>query len=193
MISDSDVVKLILGFKIRHLRLSNKISYQEMSKATGMSVSYLNDIEKGKKYPKPDKIASLAKVFDLEYDALVSTRTDKRLKPVIELLKSGFIKFFPLDEFGISYDYMVISAHRNPEYLKEYIESSDASVFIAIAGLSAALPGASRRWPRSRRGGEGRCRRPRRWRFPGSGGRSDAGRFLTSHNERATCACSIQR
>ncbi len=47
-----------------------------------------------------------------------------------------------LDEFGISYDYKVISAHRNPEYLKEYIECSDASVFIAIAGLSAALPGA---------------------------------------------------
>jgi 5-(carboxyamino)imidazole ribonucleotide mutase len=47
-----------------------------------------------------------------------------------------------LDEFGISYDYKVISAHRNPEYLKKYIESSDASVFIAIAGLSAALPGA---------------------------------------------------
>jgi 5-(carboxyamino)imidazole ribonucleotide mutase len=47
-----------------------------------------------------------------------------------------------LDEFGISYDYKVISAHRHPEYLKEYIERSDASVFVAIAGLSAALPGA---------------------------------------------------
>ncbi len=47
-----------------------------------------------------------------------------------------------LEEFGIIYDYKVISAHRHPEYLKEYIESSDARVFIAIAGLSAALPGA---------------------------------------------------
>ncbi|NND05863.1 MAG: helix-turn-helix domain-containing protein [Saprospiraceae bacterium] len=123
MISDSDVVKLILGFKIRHLRLSNKISYQEMSKATGMSVSYLNDIEKGKKYPKPDKIASLAKVFDLEYDALVSTRTDKRLKPVIELLKSGFIKFFPLDEFGISLEKLIDVFSNAPDRFSAFIST----------------------------------------------------------------------
>jgi len=56
MISDNDILKLILGFKIKHLRLDRKISYQALSNATGLSVSYLNDIEKGKKYPKPDKI-----------------------------------------------------------------------------------------------------------------------------------------
>ncbi|MFT6865701.1 MAG: transcriptional regulator with XRE-family HTH domain, partial [Cyclobacteriaceae bacterium] len=60
MISDNDLVKLILGFKIKHLRLQKKVSYQELSQATGLSVSYLNDIEKGKKYPKPDKIRVLA-------------------------------------------------------------------------------------------------------------------------------------
>lgn len=47
-----------------------------------------------------------------------------------------------LKEFGVSYDYKVISAHRNPEYLSEYVRASDAKVFIAIAGLAAALPGA---------------------------------------------------
>jgi 5-(carboxyamino)imidazole ribonucleotide mutase len=36
---------------------------------------------------------------------------------------------------------MVISAHRNPDELDRYISSTDAKVFIAIAGLSAALPG----------------------------------------------------
>ena len=47
-----------------------------------------------------------------------------------------------LNHFGVSYDYEVISAHRHPKFLKEYIKNSDANVFIAIAGLSAALPGA---------------------------------------------------
>lgn len=46
-----------------------------------------------------------------------------------------------LKEFGVDYDYQVYSAHRNPKALQEYIEASDASVYIAIAGLSAALPG----------------------------------------------------
>ncbi len=46
-----------------------------------------------------------------------------------------------LKELGIPYRISVASAHRTPELLKEIVEKSDASVFIAIAGLSAALPG----------------------------------------------------
>ena len=46
-----------------------------------------------------------------------------------------------LDTAGINYEIMVLSAHRNPVELEEYIQKSDAEVFIAIAGLSAALPG----------------------------------------------------
>ncbi len=46
-----------------------------------------------------------------------------------------------LKEFGVDYDYQVYSAHRNPKALQEYIEASDASIYIAVAGLSAALPG----------------------------------------------------
>ena len=49
--------------------------------------------------------------------------------------------FSVLEEHGVSYDYEVISAHRDPERLDEYVKASDARVFIAIAGLSAALPG----------------------------------------------------
>ncbi|MEA1984812.1 MAG: 5-(carboxyamino)imidazole ribonucleotide mutase [Euryarchaeota archaeon] len=40
-----------------------------------------------------------------------------------------------------SFDIQVISAHRNPDELDEYVRSTSAKVFIAIAGLSAALPG----------------------------------------------------
>ncbi|MDH7597141.1 MAG: 5-(carboxyamino)imidazole ribonucleotide mutase [Methanothrix sp.] len=47
-----------------------------------------------------------------------------------------------LDEGGVSYEHRVISAHRNPKELDQYIESTDARVFIAVAGMSAALPGA---------------------------------------------------
>ncbi len=46
-----------------------------------------------------------------------------------------------LDENGISYDAQILSAHRDPDKLDAYIKSSTAKIFIAIAGLSAALPG----------------------------------------------------
>jgi 5-(carboxyamino)imidazole ribonucleotide mutase len=47
-----------------------------------------------------------------------------------------------LDEFEVSYELKVISAHRNPQKLVKYVNDSDSKVFIAIAGLAAALPGA---------------------------------------------------
>jgi 5-(carboxyamino)imidazole ribonucleotide mutase len=46
-----------------------------------------------------------------------------------------------LDEKGASFEHKVLSAHRNPGELQDYILETDACVFIAVAGLSAALPG----------------------------------------------------
>jgi 5-(carboxyamino)imidazole ribonucleotide mutase len=47
-----------------------------------------------------------------------------------------------LREFGVGHELKTLSAHRNPKALAQYVDSTDAEVFIAIAGLSAALPGA---------------------------------------------------
>jgi 5-(carboxyamino)imidazole ribonucleotide mutase len=46
-----------------------------------------------------------------------------------------------LEEKGASFEHKVLSAHRNPRELEDYISTTDARVFIGIAGLSAALPG----------------------------------------------------
>ena len=46
-----------------------------------------------------------------------------------------------LDEFDTDYEINVASAHRNPDVLKELVQTNDADVFIGIAGLAAALPG----------------------------------------------------
>ena len=46
-----------------------------------------------------------------------------------------------LDEFGVENKIEVASAHRNPEKVEELVSNSDAKVFVAMAGLSAALPG----------------------------------------------------
>ena len=49
-----------------------------------------------------------------------------------------------LDRFGIEWELNIISAHRQPEKLHEYVAAAEAGgtqVFIAGAGLAAALPG----------------------------------------------------
>lgn len=46
-----------------------------------------------------------------------------------------------LREFGIDCEYRILSAHRNPDELDAFVKGSCAEVFVAVAGLSAALPG----------------------------------------------------
>ncbi len=46
-----------------------------------------------------------------------------------------------LKEVGIKYKVNIASAHRSPELVDKLVSEADAEVFIAIAGLSAALPG----------------------------------------------------
>ena len=46
-----------------------------------------------------------------------------------------------LKENNIKHELQILSAHRDPDKLEEYIKRCKASVYIAVAGLSAALPG----------------------------------------------------
>jgi len=68
----------------------------------------------------------------VEVAIIMGSDSDRHIaKGAIEILESN----------NVSCDIQVISAHRNPEGLDKYLKESDAKVFIAIAGLSAALSG----------------------------------------------------
>ena len=58
--------KILFGLKVKQLRVKKGLSFAELSQKTGISVSYLNEIEKGKKYPKRDKIRGLADVLNAD-------------------------------------------------------------------------------------------------------------------------------
>jgi 5-(carboxyamino)imidazole ribonucleotide mutase len=50
-----------------------------------------------------------------------------------------------LIEFDVSFEQRIISAHRTPDVLRDYVLAADergVKVFIAVAGMAAALPGA---------------------------------------------------
>ena len=53
------------------------------------------------------------------------------MKPAVDLLK----------EFGIEVEITVASAHRTPNKVRQFVEQSDAGVFIAAAGMAAHLAG----------------------------------------------------
>ena len=94
-------IRLIFGLKLRELRQNNQMSLSDLSQASGISVSYLNEIEKGKKYPKGSKISALAVALDADYDYLVSLQLGKNLAPISELLRSNLLHDLPLGMFGI--------------------------------------------------------------------------------------------
>ena len=52
---NTDHIKLIFGLKLKQLRQEKSLSLQDLSNSSGLSMSYINEIEKGKKYPKADK------------------------------------------------------------------------------------------------------------------------------------------
>jgi len=123
MISDNEIIRLIFGFKVKFLRQQKSYSYQELSDHTGLSVSYLNDIEKGKRYPKPDKINALANALGVDYNYMVATNASKRLQPIIDLISSKFFKYFPLEEFGLKPEKLIELFTNTPDKVTSFIST----------------------------------------------------------------------
>ena len=93
--------RIIFGLKTKRLRQEQKLSFAQLAERTGMSLSYLNEIEKGKKFPKPDKVKLLAKALNTSPEELSSHELDRSLAPVEQLLQSNFLNELPLELFGI--------------------------------------------------------------------------------------------
>lgn len=100
-------IKLIFGLKLKQLRLDKKLSLTDLAEKSSLSISYLNEIESGKKYPKADKIAVLAESLGVSYDKLVSLKLTRNLAPVEELLESSILEKLPLDHYGIDVNKMI--------------------------------------------------------------------------------------
>ncbi len=95
-------LRLILGLKLKQFRLKKGLQLKELARKSGLSISFLSEIEKGKKYPKPEKIMLLAQALDISFDDLVSLKVDEELGDLTSLLNSPFIKEFPFELFGIT-------------------------------------------------------------------------------------------
>lgn len=123
MISNTDKLKLIFGLKIRQLRQDKGINLSSLAEKANLSVSYLNEIESGKKYPKFEKIVSIAEALDVEYDTIVSMKLNKQLEPVAELLNSTVLEAMPLEMFGIELSDLVEVLAKAPARFSAFINT----------------------------------------------------------------------
>jgi predicted transcriptional regulator len=118
---EEDYIKLIFGLKLKQIRTDKNLSLFGLSKLSGLSKSYLNEIENGKKYPKPDKIAILSEKLDVAYDQMVSLKLDKNLAPIGEILQSKILKEIPLELFGIKESNLIDIVANAPAKVNAFI------------------------------------------------------------------------
>ncbi|MBC5839516.1 helix-turn-helix domain-containing protein [Flavobacterium muglaense] len=120
---EKDYIKLIFGLKLKQARTNKNLSLFGLAKITELSKSYLNEIEKGKKYPKTDKIILLAEKLEITYDHMVSLKLDNNLAPIGEILKSGILKEIPLDIFGIQENDLIDIIANAPAKVNAFIST----------------------------------------------------------------------
>jgi hypothetical protein len=124
-------IKLIFGLKLKQHRMEKGMSLSGLAIKSGLSVSYLNEIESGKKYPNTDKIAILADALDTSYDKLVSLKLVKNLAPIAELLESNILEQLPLEHYGIDINklisLMATSSLQLSALIATFIETAQSS------------------------------------------------------------------
>jgi hypothetical protein len=123
MVIEDEYIRLIFGLKLKQIRTEKKLSLFGLAKLTGLSKSYLNEIEKGKKYPKTDKILILSEKLETPYDHLVSLKLDKNLAPIGEILQSKILKEIPLELFGIKENNLIDIVANAPAKVNAFIST----------------------------------------------------------------------
>ncbi len=98
---NTDVVNIIFGMKLRQARMEASLSLSELATRADLSPSYVTEIEKGRKYPKSDKILKIAEVLGKTYDDLVSIKLAPGLAHLETMLTSPLLRQFPFDEFDL--------------------------------------------------------------------------------------------
>jgi len=120
---EEEYIKLIFGLKLKQIRTERNLSLFGLSKLSGLSKSYLNEIEKGKKFPKTDKIVILAEKLEVPYDQLVSLKLDKNLAPIGDILQSKILKEIPLELFGIQESTLIDIVANAPAKVNAFIST----------------------------------------------------------------------
>ncbi len=115
MMLNTDLVNIIFGMKVRQARLETALNLSEFARCCDLSPSYITEIEKGRKYPKTDKILKMAEVLGKSYDDLVSIKLGPSLAHLENMLSSQFLQQFPFEAFDLDLSDLVQLLTRTPD------------------------------------------------------------------------------
>jgi transcriptional regulator with XRE-family HTH domain len=106
---DGEELKTALGQNIKNLRVHRQYSQSELAEKSDISIIYLSNIERGKKFPKPNILTQIAEGLDVEIYELFKTnhipavqninkkyinRISKDItQKVIKAMETGFKKY----------------------------------------------------------------------------------------------------
>jgi XRE family transcriptional regulator, fatty acid utilization regulator len=116
-------LRFILGLKLKQLRHARGLTLQRLAALCGLSVSYLSEIEKGKKYPKAAKMLDLAAALGVPFEELMSPQVDAELAPVKTVFSTEFLQSFPFELFGVDPEDLFGIATGRPERVAALIRA----------------------------------------------------------------------
>lgn len=107
--------------RLKILRNKAGLSLKQLARDAGLSHSYLNEIEKGKKYPKKEKILSVAQRLGVGLEELLSSKTSKSLRPLESVFAKDMLASLPLELYGIDEQSLFELASRSPEKISALV------------------------------------------------------------------------
>ncbi|MCS6884635.1 MAG: ImmA/IrrE family metallo-endopeptidase [Acidobacteriota bacterium] len=114
---------VIFGLKLKKFREMRGLTITEFAALCELSPMYLTELEKGSKYPKPDKIHRIAKALGRSYEDLISPKLTEEFAPLEDFLNSPILANFPFHLFGISLKDLVDMLTRSPAQVSALLKA----------------------------------------------------------------------
>ena len=107
-----------LGITLRSLRKKMDLTTKELSELSGVSISFINDIEHGKKIPSPKKAVALVGPLGISLNEFFGAEVEEikdEVDAIKSILNSSGLKRFPFEEFKIKRERILRLLQENPK------------------------------------------------------------------------------
>lgn len=118
-----ELINIIFGMKVRQARMEAGLALTELAAAAELSPSYLTEIERGRKYPRANKIVNIAAALGRSYDEMVSIQLEPSLAYLEAALASPLFREFPFEEFGLELGDLVSLMTRAPDQMSALVHA----------------------------------------------------------------------
>lgn len=93
--------KVLIGLNIKRFRQQSKLSFRMLAAKTGLSVSYLNEVENGKKAASTASLYKIADALKTTAAALVDIDQNDQALQALNILNSDIMNDLPVEIFGL--------------------------------------------------------------------------------------------